>query len=42
MQYQIYWTPQTHLLELQGATVDFRALDTVFMNTTSCRVGKPW
>lgn len=30
MQYQIYWTPQTHLLELQGATVDFRALDTVF------------
>lgn len=30
MQYQIYWTPQTQLLELQGATVDFRALDQVF------------
>lgn len=30
MQYQIYWTPQTQLLELQGATVDFRAVDAVF------------
>ena len=30
MQYQIYWTPQTQLFELQGATVDFRALDAVY------------
>lgn len=30
MQYQIYWQPQTQLLALQGATVDFRALNDVF------------
>lgn len=30
MQYQIYWQPQTQLLALQGATVDFRALNEVF------------
>lgn len=30
MQYQVYWTPQTQLLELQGATVDFRARDDVY------------
>lgn len=30
MQYKIYWTPQTQLLELQGATIDFRAVDNVY------------
>lgn len=30
MQYQIYWTPQTQLFELQGATIDFRALNDVY------------
>jgi len=29
MQYKIYWTPQTQLCQLQGATVDFQALDHV-------------
>lgn len=29
MQYKIYWTPQTQLRQLQGATVDFQALDQV-------------
>lgn len=30
MQYQIYWTPNTELLGLQGATVDFRSLNEVY------------
>lgn len=30
MQYQIYWTPQTQLFELQGATIDFRSLNDVY------------
>jgi accessory secretory protein Asp3 len=30
MQYQIYWTPETELLELQGAIVDFKAIDQVY------------
>lgn len=30
MQYQVYWTPQTQLLELQGAKVEFLALNNVY------------
>ncbi|GMA69909.1 hypothetical protein GCM10025879_11550 [Leuconostoc litchii] len=30
MQYQIYWTPNTQLVELQGATVDFQSLNNVY------------
>jgi accessory secretory protein Asp3 len=30
MQYHIYWLPQSRLLELQGAKVEFRALNNVY------------
>ena len=30
MQYHIYWTPQTELLELQGANIRFDRMNQVF------------
>lgn len=41
MQYHIYWTAQTQLLELQGATVNFQGIDHVYYENNFLPSGRP-